>query len=144
MYISNMTNTMKDRIEQTDVVAKLRHQGFEEILKVKYRASDDLWVDGMHVEVKRALPLKNWRWLVNIQRHGKIKEDQVDFYVFCLDGIPGNKKMPIYLVFRAPLSVSTMQFSFSSLLRQHHSAIDNWDLMRGKEKRGSTADEEAV
>jgi hypothetical protein len=139
MYLGNMTNTMKGRIGQTNVAGKLRHQGFEKVLEVGYYEPYDLWVDGMRVEVKRSLPQKNWRWLVNIHRHGKTKEAQVDFYVFCLDGIPGNDKMPIYLVFRAPLSVPTMSFSFSSLLRQHHNAIDNWDLMRGKKKSGATA-----
>lgn len=67
---------------------------------------------------------------MNIHRHNLVKEDQVDAYVFCLDGVPGSDRTPLYLIYRAPLGVPTMSYSFSSLLRNHYAAIDDWDTLR--------------
>ena len=126
-------NTQKGQLGQTNVKQKLRAAGFN-VRQMDYNCHYDLLVNGLRVKVKRATPNRAYRWFINIHRHGKLTEEGTDIYIFCLDGIPGNAKMPIYLVYRSPLETYSMSYSFSSLLRRDHPAIDNWDLMRGKEK----------
>jgi hypothetical protein len=103
----------------------------------------DLLVNGRYrVEVKAARPSKNWRWVINFHRHGSLKEVQVDAYVVVLDGIPGNGKMPVYMVIPAPFGKAILDLSFSSILRKYRKYIDNWSIIG--HQAGPDAEESAA
>lgn len=101
--------------------------------------SNGLIIDGARVEVKFASSSADGRWHINIHRHGAVDESGVDAYLFVLRGVPGNTRMPLYLVFRAPLERATMAFSFSSLLHVYQENCDGWDILREVIKRRQKA-----
>ena len=105
----------------------LRGRGFKTV-RAPYLSPFDLVVDGARIEVKCANPSSQNSWKVNIHRHGVLKEERVDGYVIRLYKVPLTKK-PLNLVFRAPLGVLTMNFSYKSLIAEYSSAIDNWALL---------------
>lgn len=87
-----------------------------------YRSPFDLLVNGWRVEVKIADINKKGTWQVNIHRHGKLAEKDVDYYIFCLRGVPFSTS-DIYIVRRAPLRAKTVGFSVRSLISRYSSLV---------------------
>jgi len=85
--------------------------------------------DVKRIEAKIARPNERWEWFVNVHHGGKLNETNVDCYLFILTQIPGMKAMPLYLLFASPVERLTFKFSFASLLRKYHKAIDDWDVV---------------
>ena len=131
-----MTRTKLGKSGETDVAQKLRDVFQASVIQMPYNSPFDLLVNGIRVEVKRCTPSRRMRWEVNIHRHGKVNEGSVDVYIFCLDKIPGNGKMPVYLLLKAPLGTPRIAFSFSSLVRKYRDAIDNWSLLNVQKTLG--------
>lgn len=123
--ISNSANYNKVRL-------KLYGMGFESVRREKKRHKNrfSIIVNGVNVEVKIARANRQGKWKVNIHRHGLVDETGVDAYLIILRDVPGNGLMPLYLVFSAPVSTQTFEFSFSSLMRQYKQNIDAWDTLR--------------
>lgn len=115
-----MTNTEKGSNGVGNVEAWLRGRGLKVMKSKAYRSPFDLLVNGWRVEVKIAEMNKRGKWQVNIHRHGKMTEDEVDFYVFCLRDVPLSTS-DIYLVRRAPLKSKTVSFTVRSLLSRYAS-----------------------
>ena len=59
-------------------------------------------------------------------------QTSIDIYLLILTGIPGNEKMPLYLLLEAPVEPKTVRFSFSTLIRKYGDAVDNWELLTGR------------
>lgn len=84
----------------------------------EYSRAFDLSVDGWRVEVKCAeAQLHNGQptWRFNIHRHGKLKEEYVDYYILRLESIPFVTNAVHYLL-KAPLASPTISISFRSIV----------------------------
>jgi hypothetical protein len=137
MRITNGVPQAQGQSAERRVGKKLGSLGFN-VRSMPYKGPFDILCEGKRIEVKQASPNQEYRWDINIHRHGVTNESNVDIYIVVLDGIPGNKRMPLYLVIPAPLGASRVAFSFSSLVRDHAKYIDNWELI-GPVKRNLTA-----
>jgi hypothetical protein len=115
--------------EETALNNWLRKQGFRSI-KMPFHNPYDLFVDGARIEVKCCEMNSRSTWGVNFHRRGILDESRVDAYVIKLYGVPGHSHNGLHLVLRAPVGVMRIDFSFYTLLTKHHSAINNWELLR--------------
>src|SRR6266568_1995853 len=77
-----------------------RSRNFSVIKPEAYNSPYDLLVNSKRVEIKAARPLSTipHKWLINIQRHSKVTEDQVDVYAILLDLRHLGKVKPLVLL----------------------------------------------
>lgn len=89
---------------------------------------------GVRCEVKFATYNKRSReWKVNIHRWKKMTESECDFYVIALGTKSNVGWTRIYLVIPSPVKRKVLQFSWRTLLRKWHHAIDAWQLILDEE-----------
>lgn len=92
------------------------------VQKARYNEPFDILVDGkIRVEVKASTPSRNrgrLTWTFNVHRHGILREECVDVYIFKLEEVP-ESKAAVYLLFKAPLKKKTVIVSFKSLLDRY-------------------------
>jgi hypothetical protein len=105
------------------VASLLRSKGFDVELR-DYASPFDLLVNGRRVEVKAARPTswstKNGRhsytlWRLNLHRHGRLTENEVDFYVFRLEDVPEFRNA-VHLVVPSPAKSKTVSLTLRSLI----------------------------
>lgn len=108
----------------------LRRRGMH-VKTMPHRSAFDLFLEnGKQVEVKAAhMHPTLFHWVINIHRHGKCREDNVDAYLILLYMESVGKKNPLALVVPAPVRSFTLVYTVESLLRSHHWQINNWSAI---------------
>jgi hypothetical protein len=117
------------------VALALRRRGVDCKQVGKYQSGCDVVTkNGVRCEVKFATyNAKKKHWKVNIHRWKKMTESECDFYVIAL----ATKKKSwtrLYLVIPSPVKRKVIQFTWRTLLRKWHPAIDRWQLILDAEK----------
>lgn len=112
----------------------LRSKGFSS-LKTAYNCPFDLLVNGKRVEVKESRAqtvIEGGRqriiWKINIHRHNKLDETQVDIYIFRLLGFP-EFTSGLYLLLKPPIRSKTVRISVRSLIQRYAVHIDKTELL---------------
>jgi len=106
------------------------------ISRASYASPFDLLIDGHRAEVKCAALQKKGKhrtWKFNIHRHGVLSEQQTDFYILRLEGVPYSK-YAIHMLLRSPIRRKVVEISVRALLNQRFaSAVDDfYALAKGK------------
>jgi hypothetical protein len=126
---SNGTPYENGAFAEKYVAQRLRRLGYR-VREMRHTSPFDLLLDDhLRIEVKYGRPDSAWRWPINFHHAGQVQDSKCDFYVVLLDGIPGNKKMPVYLVIPSPIETPTISFSFSSLVRRYAEYVDNFAIL---------------
>ena len=84
-----------------------------------YYAPCDLTLRDIRIELKAASPRIGYKgmpfWAFNLHRHGELKEENYDFYIFRLEKVPFCTAA-IHLMVPSPVGAKTFTASFRSLL----------------------------
>jgi hypothetical protein len=97
-----------------------------------YSSPYDLICDGRRIEVKTASMCADNgipTWRVNIHRHGKLDESNVDFYVIRLEDFPG-MKAALHLVVPSPIERSTLNINMRNLILRWSKYANAIDLIK--------------
>jgi len=121
---------------QVFVANAFRVRGYS-VIAAPYHGPFDLLVNGKRVEVKVARKNERFLWHLNIHRHGKLDESNVDVYAILLDLRQVGKKKPLLLLRPAPIGAATIAYSIDTLLTIHNSQIANFGLL-GEPTRRAT------
>ena len=98
--------------------------------RAAYNSPWDVSCGDARVEIKASV-FNGKHWLFNIQRHGKLNEGLVDFYILRLENSPTLfGKYAIHLVVPAPLKTQTIVVSPRSLLTRYAIHFNRFDLIR--------------
>lgn len=76
------------------------------IVRRKFHDHYDIWCNGHRIEVKYARPQRYKgiiQWRFNIHRHGKLKNENADFYLLRFLRLPGMRSTCATLVIPSPL-----------------------------------------
>lgn len=106
----------------------LQNKGYS-VRNTKHQAPFDILCNGKRVEVKVARCHSRLQWRVNIHRHGKLSEENVDAYIFVLDFRHLDKKKPLLLLRKAPIGSTAVSYTLDSLLTVHNKDIENWSVL---------------
>jgi len=110
-----------------EAVSELLNQNYGiSTKKLPYNSSFDVLVGGVfRIEIKTARCCINKgvpRWRFNIHRHGKMTEEEVDFYILRLENVPYHKSA-LHLLVPSPAKSKIIEISIRSLLNKHSKHI---------------------
>ena len=109
--------------------AWLRSKGFVPA-RMPYHSPFEFLVNNKRVVVKEANRASNqMHWRLNIHRHGKVDESEVDVYLFRLLDVPGFSSS-VYLMMPAPIGAPSVTISLRSLIQRYAKYVDNIEPLK--------------